>query len=306
MFNRFISIILLLWLPRCGQYCTTHVTSSGLALDRASDRNTVSVAASGFAMVNWALLLPKRDAVYRIEKCITATLRYNPSKNKGWLYHFTDADGKPKPDSEVSTIDTAIFYAGAKRAAEILDDPRLLRTVDKLIKGVDVEFVRQGSYMGHGFRWEGDRPVFIKNVWDDYSEGVILYKTFGLEYTPRQVKYDLPLFVYYYPLAFFRDEEIEKHLRKAVEYQKKTHGRWGVTACDGPTGYQINNPNIISPLSMLTVSSILPDLRGDLDVLGTDIESPALDVTSTWKAADRIGIDDMCCVAILGQYDKEK
>jgi hypothetical protein len=277
-----------------------------MALDRASDRNTVSVAASGFLMVNYALLLPREEAIAKVSKCIAATLRYNPAKNKGWLYHFTDAEGHPKPDSEVSTIDTAIFYAGARRAAQLLDDPKLLRTVDNLIKQVDTDFVRQGNYLGHGFRWVGDTPVFINNVWEDYSEGVIIYKLFKLEYTPRKVRYDLPLFVYYYPLAFFQDGVIEGYLREAVRYQKKTYGWWGVTACDGPNGYQVNNPNIISPLSMLTVSCVLPELRKDVDALKRDVESPAFDVRSDWVARDRIGIDDMCCVAIFGQYDDER
>lgn len=303
MFTCIISLVLLLWLPQTGQYCTTHITGSGLALDRASDRDTVSVAACGFAMVNWALLLPKDKALHQINKCITATLKHNPAKNRGWLHHFLDSDGRPKPTSEVSTIDTAIFYAGAKRAAEILDDPKLTRIVDNLIKHVDVEFVRQGKYVGHGFHWVGDTPVFINNVWEDYSEGIIIYKLFKLEYVPRKVRYDLPLFVYYYPLAFFKDGVVEGYLREAVRYQKRTYGWWGVTACDGPNGYQINSPNIISPLSMLTVSCILPELRRDVDALKRDVESPAFDSRSAWVATDRIGIDDMCCVAIMGQVD---
>jgi hypothetical protein len=254
-------------------------------------------------MVNWALLLPKDQARQKIQKCIAATLRYTPTKNRGWLYHFLDDQGRPKPNSEVSTIDTAIFYAGAKKAALILDDPKLLRTVDNLIKQVDVSFVRQGSYISHGFHWVGDTPVFINNVWEDYSEGVIIYKLFKLEYVPRKVRYDLPLFVYYYPLAFFDDGVIVGYLREAVRYQKKTYGWWGVTACDGPNGYQANNPNIISPLSMLTVSCILPELRKDVEALRRDVECPAFDSRSSWVAKDRIGIDDMCCVAIFGQHN---
>ncbi len=301
MLGRIVALILVVWLPQAGHYSIRNVTRSGVVLDRVSDRDTVSIAASGFAMINWALLLPKQEAVAKVNRCIATTLRYN-SKNKGWLYHFTDAYGVPRPDSEVSTIDTAIFYAGARRAAELLDDPKLSRTVETLIKNVDVEFVRQGKYVCHGFRWAGNTPSFLGYVWDDYSEGVIIYRTFGIDWIPRRVSFDLPLFVYYYPLAFFRDDSLVGYLREAVRYQKKEYGYWGVTACDGPNGYQVNDKNIVSPLSMLTVSRILPEFGPDLDDLRIDIESPAFDLRSSWVARDRLGIDDMCCVAIFGQY----
>ena len=55
-------MLVLLALTAPGQYCLQNVTPAGLALDRASNREMVSVAASGFAMVNWALSLPREEA----------------------------------------------------------------------------------------------------------------------------------------------------------------------------------------------------------------------------------------------------
>ena len=51
---------------------------------------------------------------------------------------------------------------------------------------MDVEWMRQGPYLSHGLHWEGDEPRLIPHVWDDYSEGVILYRTFqsGVDATP--------------------------------------------------------------------------------------------------------------------------
>ena len=299
-------MLLLLTLGAPEQYCRQNITPAGLALDRASNRELVSVAASGFAMVNWAQLLPRDEAAARVNRCLDATLKGNPARNRGWLYHFTDADGTPRPDSEVSTIDSALFYAGARKAADLLGDPGLRDRVEGAIRSVDVGWMRRGPYLSHGLHWEGDEPRLIPHVWDDYSEGVILYRTFHLAWTPRQVTYDLPLFVYYFPLAFFDDPEMVTHLQAAVAHQQRTHGYWGLTACDGPQGYVVGDPNLISPLAILTVAPYIPEAGECLARLGVPSDTPSLHRETRWTSTDRIGIDDMCYVAIARKHESTR
>jgi hypothetical protein len=281
------------------RYCIDHITPAGLALDRASDRNTVSVAASGFAMVNWALLLEREDALRRIHQCLTQTLKYNPPRNRGWLYHFTDQDGRPKDYSEVSTIDTAIWMAGAGKAASLLDDPELARRVESIKASIDVEWMRNGPYIRHGFHWRGDEMVPIPCFWDStFSEGALLYDVFDLEYSPTKIRPDLPLFVFYYPIVFKPRPEYFDYLRRAVEHQKQTLRHWGTTACDGPDGYQVNRPDIISPLAIATIQNFVPDAAEYLRNLPVTPTTPAYQPSTGWTAQDRIGIDDMVYVAL--------
>jgi hypothetical protein len=302
------TLILLLALAASPErYCLDNVTPAGLAQDRASNPRLVSVAASGFAMVNWALELPRVEAITAVHRCLDATLAKNPARNRGWLAHFSDPDGTPRPDAEVSTGDSAIFYAGARKAARLLDAPGLRDRVEAAIAAVDVKWMQRGCYISHGVRWlAAHEPEFLPSVWDDLNEGVIVYRTFGIEWKPRRVTYDLPLFVYYYPLAFFDDPEMVTHLRAAVEYQKRTRGCWGFTACDGPEGYRANDPQLISPLAILTLAPFIPDAREYLARLGVPPDTPSLHRGTGWVATDRIGIDDMCYVAIVRQYENTR
>jgi hypothetical protein len=285
------------------RYCLDNVTPAGLAFDRASNPKLVSVAASGFAMVNWALILPRDEAIARVNRCLDVTLAKSHARNRGWLAHFTDPDGTPRPDAEVSTVDSAIFYAGARRAAALLDDAGLKDRVDRAIRAVDTAWMMQGPYVSHGLRWQGDRPEFLPSVWDDLNEGVIVYRTFGLAWKPREVHYDLPLFVYYFPLAFFDDPEMVTHLRNAVEFQRRTYGCWGLTACDGPDGYRANDPQLISPLAILTLAPYIPEALEYLASLGVPPETPSLHRKTRWTSSDRLGIDDMCYVAIARKHE---
>lgn len=299
---KYLFLVMVLYLlPTSTRYCTENVTEAGLVLDRSSSRRIVNVAASGFGMLNWSLLLEREEAIRRIDTCIDNTLKHNPERNRGWLYHFTDEDGVPLPNSEVSTLDTAIFWAGARKAAEQIGDARLIDKVERNIGKVDVSLCKAGEFMYHGFRWVGGERVMIPYQYSDYSECLILYRLFNIPYTPKEIKYNLPLFVYYYPLAFYDEPEMVEHLRRAVKYQRETYGYVGVTACDGPFGYQANDPHIISPLSILSASCLLPELKADLLRINFPPETPAIDLRSSWVGTDRIGIDDLVAVILANK-----
>jgi hypothetical protein len=281
--------------PRSSEYCLRNRTIASLILDRESDRDTVSVAACGLGMANWAILveqkkLPRTTAVAWCNQALDSLLKFNPPRNRGWFVHFTNLRGEPKPGVEVSTIDTTLLVCGAQRAAEQLRDERLVQRVAGIKAAIDIEWMRRGKYICHGLVWKGDSPEFIQCNWDNYSEGVLIYKFFGLPYQPRTVQYDLPLFVYYYPLCFFDDPELREHLRKAVDFQRKTYGMWGVTACDGPAGYQANRTDIISPLAIYTIAPLIPEAIPYLKSLKVPPETLAYQPSTGWTSSDRIGM----------------
>jgi hypothetical protein len=123
-------------------YFLTHQTPRHLVLDRSSDRSTVSVAATGFGYFAWAVavedgLLDRAAAIRWMNESIDFVVGTNPAKNRGWLYHWTDPEGRPKLNGEVSSIDTVLFWGGAQRAADKLNDPGLIRKVTGGIDAID-------------------------------------------------------------------------------------------------------------------------------------------------------------------------
>lgn len=301
MFPLTIALSLLVVTPQDDEaqlvgYFLKNVTEHKMVLDRESDCTTVSIAATGFGYNAWVYavrrgLMPRQRAVAWMNESLDFVQKTNPTKNRGWLYHFTDPRGRPKFYSEVSSIDTAIFYAGAHKAALDLDDEFLRKKVDRMIAAVDVNLLLDNGYFHHGWLWVEDRRVVFTSVWDSNSEGVILYRLFHVEFTPRFVRYDLPLFVYYYPLCFFDDPELEETLCKAVQYQLKTHGVVGITACDGPQGYCVGDPRVISPLAVWAASRYSEQARDYLGHLKVPRVLPSLALTTRKEFWDRLGID---------------
>jgi len=268
---------------------------NGLALDRRSDRTTVSCAATGFTAYALALMAKRqsdRDEVLEtIQRGFRTTLAQNPPRNGGWLYHFTDENGIGKPWSEVSTIDTAIFYLGFLRAAETLGDEAFLSEIRQALAQIDREMVLREGYFLHGFYWHNDEQRLLPYLWNDTSEGVMLYKLFDMPFEPRILRHDYPLFAYYYPLCFFDLPRYERLLHDAVTYQFGRYGYTGITAGDGPHGYQADDPTLISPLTLFALSSVFPEARSTLAKYAVDQMVPAYHVGSGWTASDRVTID---------------
>ena len=305
------------------------VLPNGLVLDRNSDRRTVSSAATG--LVGYALAVlaergvadPGRVAAH-LRRGFETTRAANPPANRGWLAHFTDVDGTPKPHSEVSTIDTALFYAGLLKAATTLNLTDLERDVRAAVDAVDVTFLSRDGVFLHGLEWPREPgatpPRVIPYTWNDTSEGAILYRLFGLPFRPATHRTDLPLFTYFYPLVLWPDwdevgsgrtggvawspggepaaepyrydgPDYRRLLAAALAWQHRTLGHAGVTAADGPGGYTAFRPTLVSPLML---SSLAPRFAEAADTLRThnlDATLPAYDLDAGWDAPDRLAID---------------
>jgi hypothetical protein len=264
-------------------YFSDFRTPYGLTQDRASNPQLCSTAAAGFGNLIIAITSSKEEAVQKIHQTLDTLLDNNPPENHGWLYHFTYADGKPYPNTEVSTVDTAIFYTGTKLASKIINDPDLTKFVDEEIAKIDVQWmtvrglIRHGTLSGH----------FIPYFWDNYNEGIIIYKLFDLPYNPPQFEYHLPIFAYYYPLAFYpNDTFIKTQLERAIDYHM-TNYKQLVTSTDTKTGYQSFAFGYTSPIVQYALG------------LGNDVTHS---YCQDWKSDDRIGIDEGAAFLMRRNY----
>ncbi len=164
--------------------------------------------------------------------------------------------------------------------------------------------VLRDGYFNHGFYWHNDEQRFLHYLWNDTSEGVMLYKLFDMPFEPRIVRHDYPLFAYYYPLCFFDLPRYERLLHDAVTYQFGRYGYTGITAGDGPHGYQADDPTLISPLTLFALSAIFPEARSTLAKYAVDQMVPAYHVGSGWTASDRVTIDYGSAYILIVQQRK--
>jgi len=259
----------------------------GLVLDRVSaahacgpavstNPDVASAAATGYGLA--ALILAVEDGLAaRGEAAADALeiLRRTAGWNRacsGWLYHFMNGvTGEPAIGSEISSIDTAIFYWGALAAGDYfgggVKDQALAMFGDL---DFNVMLAEDGRRLRHGFKHDGDSLKPLSACWDAYSEGVMLY-LLGLgsashplaaecwgcwnreerwSYAGYTAFLPLPLFTYYYPLGFLplrgvRDRDgldFWEKARSAALMQSAfcrdsgyPEGLFGLTACDGPT-----------------------------------------------------------------------
>jgi hypothetical protein len=165
--------------------------SNGLIRDNTAPGDVpVSIAGVGMALSAYPVgvergFVSRADAAERALATLEFFWRspHGPEADatgyKGFYYHFLDArTGRRAWRSELSTIDTSIFLAGALTTAAYFDGPapaeRAIRELaDALYRRVDWNWARDGgSAVTHG--WRPERG-FIKYRWTGYNEALILY-----------------------------------------------------------------------------------------------------------------------------------
>ena len=164
---------------------------NGLTPDRAPTRSFSSVAAVGFALTAYPIGV-ERGYVTRTEarQRVLTTLRFmyqapqGPAATgvtgyRGFFYHFLDMEtGHRFEQVELSTIDTALFLAGALMCGQYFDgadtDEVAIRAyADSLYRRVDWLWAMNGTprvTMG----WRPDSG-FINYDWHGYNEAMLLY-----------------------------------------------------------------------------------------------------------------------------------
>lgn len=163
---------------------------TGLTRDRsvnsaASESRTVaSTAATGFALTALAIGTERgwliREQALARAKLTLISLNNRVPKNHGWLLHWIDwGTGARVWNSEVSSIDSSICFAGVIVARQYFKDTQLNTMCDTLLNGVDWNWMRTNGgalpnsmTYSHGYVAESG---WLSNRWSDYSEQLMLY-----------------------------------------------------------------------------------------------------------------------------------
>ena len=162
---------------------------TGLVNDSTRPESPASIAGSGFLCACYAVaadhgIIPRAEAA----ACVAHALRFlweaeqsdspDATGSHGFFYHFLDArTGRRVWDSELSTVDSAILFAGALTAAGYFDGPaadeRTIRELaDALYRRADWRWTVQRGAIVHG--WRPDRG-FLPYDWLGYNEALFVY-----------------------------------------------------------------------------------------------------------------------------------
>lgn len=192
----------------------------------------------------------------------------------GFFYHFVDMKtGKRAMNCEISSIDTAIFIAGALFAAQYFADPATHRLALQLYSRINWVWMCNGNkFVSMG--WTPEKG-FIPAAWDHYSEGLLLYilamgspthpvppeswnfQRIRGKYKDFTYLINPPLFTHQFPQVWLdlrnkRDNFADyfENSRQATlanhqfcqdmrpSFKTFSETRWGLTACIGPNEYQ--------------------------------------------------------------------
>ncbi|MFC2140150.1 glucoamylase family protein [Candidatus Auribacterota bacterium] len=151
---------------------------TGLIKDSSRYGAPCSIAGMGFALSAICIAdhrkwLNRNEAYRMVIKILKIFLRKVETK-KGFYYHFVDVEtGKRVWESELSSIDTAIFLAGALLAAEYFNTREIRVLSQRLYQRVDWAWMQNKS----DFICMGWKPEqgFLPYYWDAYSEHMLLY-----------------------------------------------------------------------------------------------------------------------------------
>jgi len=260
--------------------------ANGLVLDKASNSKApdfkyapASIAAVGFGLAALTAGAERgwigKDAAAGQVRTTLEFFSEKMESEHGFFYHFVDMEtGKRVWDCELSSIDTALFLAGALTAAQYFDTPEIKALARKLYERVDWKWMANGSpFLTMG--WKPGKQ-FLPYVWGDYNESMVMYilamgsPTFPLTgkswealkrtrgiYKGHELIISPPLFTHQFSHAFidFRGKRdafadyFENSVQATLANRQfcidsaasfKTYGKdsWGLTASIGPDGYR--------------------------------------------------------------------
>ena len=177
---------------------------NGLVRDRSTVESPASIATTGFGLVAWATgaengWVRRLQASERTLTLLKFFLGSEQSENsdatgyRGFYYHFLNWEtGRRMWDSELSTIDTALLFAGFLFArqyyrADTAPEREIRQLTDRLLRRADWDFFTlpdTGRYAGTlSLGWKPESG-FSPIGWVGYNEALILYIiAAGLDYT---------------------------------------------------------------------------------------------------------------------------
>ena len=163
---------------------------NGLVRDKTAPNWPASIAATGLALAVYPVAV-ERGFITRAAaiQTILSTLRFfwnsrqgpepDATGYRGFYYHFLDMEtGRRAWQCELSTVDSAILFAGALTAGAYFDadstEEKEIRTLaDALYRRVDWRWAQNGgATVTHGWLPESG---FLKWRWEGYDEALVLY-----------------------------------------------------------------------------------------------------------------------------------
>src|ERR1700720_2713759 len=156
--------------------------TTGMVKDRAlaggnDSRTLSSIAATGFGLSALCIADQRSYAdSSQLKARVLATLNFlvNQTNVNGFYYHFVDMNtGQRAPNSEVSSIDTAILLCGVLTCRQYFQDAQIQDLATQLYQRVNwVWMLNGGPTLSMGWTPENG---FITTRWDTYSELMMLY-----------------------------------------------------------------------------------------------------------------------------------
>jgi hypothetical protein len=162
----------------------------GLIRDKSQEGAPASIAAVGLALSSYPVGVERGFVERAIARQLTlSTLRFfwnspqgtalDATGYKGFYYHFLDmTSGRRVGQCELSTVDTALFLAGALTAQayfnEDSEEEQEIRTLaDSLYRRTDWNWARNGGpAVTHGWTPESG---FLPFRWEGFDEALLLY-----------------------------------------------------------------------------------------------------------------------------------
>lgn len=160
---------------------------TGLVKDRASnfgrdDYHIASMAATGFGLS--ALVIGAKRGYISRDDAYRRALRHlqfaaKMPHERGWFYHFVEwHNGRRAWNCELSSIDTALWLAGALAAGAYFKGTEVDRLAQRLYRRIDFNWMRTDAgakpdELTLSMGWTPERG-FIRARWNEYSEHLIL------------------------------------------------------------------------------------------------------------------------------------
>jgi hypothetical protein len=279
--------------------------ANGLIKDRSTPDSPSSIAAVGFGLTAIPIGVDRGWITYDqgYERALTTLTTFangGVQGEHGFFYHFIDMEtGERAWSSEISSIDSALFIAGALTAGEYFQGTEVETLANQLYEQMDWQWMMSnGDMVSMG--WKPDIG-FLSAFWDHFDESMIIYAlAIGSPTHPVPAEawdnWDRPvnstgeyiylttdpLFVYQYPLAWLdlQNEEDayanyfnnttracernqEFSASQAENFSTYQNGVWGISASDGPTGYKAygtgNQDGTVAPYASVACLPFTPD-----------------------------------------------
>jgi hypothetical protein len=259
--------------------------STGLVKDRAlvnggDSRSLASVASTGFGLAALCIAAERGygrsiDIKARVRSTLEFLLNAKPLTVNGFFYHFIDMNsGVRAPNSELSSIDTAILLCGVLTARKYFQDAQITSLATHIYERVNWPWMLNGGAT-FAMAWKPE-DGFTRARWDTYNELMMLYLlAIGSPTNPvpasiwekwarpivqyqgiRYISGAAPLFIHQYSHAWFdfrnkRDaysnyfensaKATEAHklfcIALARQFSDYSDSLWGITASDSAHGY---------------------------------------------------------------------